>query len=188
MAQGDVGIYASQISGHLWAPNGAFDALATTTLSSATSSVTFAGIPQGYKHLQIRVIGRTTNSEVNLAIKFNSDGGNNYDGHYLYGDGGTAGAGVLAVPTGPPFVGRISPSSAGANVFGSAVIDILDYASTDKNKTVRSLSGYDNNGSGSVFFISNLWMNTSAISSIEISVTGTNSLAQYSQFALYGVK
>jgi predicted patatin/cPLA2 family phospholipase len=75
----------------------------------------------------------------------------------------------------------------GANIFGAGVIDILDYANTNKYKTVRALSGHDNNGSGYVNFESGLWMSTSAITSIKLFTAG-NVYAQYTQFALYGIK
>lgn len=187
--QNNVGIYASQISGHLWAPNGSYDALATVTVpSGGVASVSFAGIPQGYKHLQIRAISRIVSaSEINLLIKFNSDAGNNYTGHYLYGDGSSAVSGVLALNITPPFAIRTSNSNATSGVFGSSVTDILDYTNTSKYKTVRNFSGLDNNGSGSVFMVSDLWMNTSAINEISLYSTGSN-IAEYSSFALYGIK
>jgi len=66
------------------------------------------------------------------------------------------------------------------------VTDILDYASTNKNKTVRTLGGFDANGSGYVNLTSNLWSNTAAINTITINAVGT--FNQYSQFSLYGIK
>ena len=50
------GIYASQISGHTFVPSGAYDALASVTIPAGqtATSIVFAGIPSGYKHLQIR--------------------------------------------------------------------------------------------------------------------------------------
>jgi hypothetical protein len=67
-------------------------------------------------------------------------------------------------------------------------MDILDYTSANKNKTVRMLSGVDNNGTGSILFTSILWMNsTDAISSIRFTVN-TGNFAEFSKFALYGIK
>jgi hypothetical protein len=68
-------------------------------------------------------------------------------------------------------------------------MDILDYANTNKYKTVRTLSGYDLNNAtyGALRSYSGLWMNTNAITSIKFYADGVN-LAQYSQFALYGIK
>jgi hypothetical protein len=84
------GVIASGISGHLtppWSPEGAYDALATVTLSTATASIEFAGIPSGYKHLQIRFIARSDYAGYADGIKFqfNGDTGSNYSDHSLYG-------------------------------------------------------------------------------------------------------
>jgi len=73
------------------------------------------------------------------------------------------------------------------------VIDILDYQSTTKAKTVRGLSGQEGNASGTATnwrlqLSSGAWYNSStAISSLNISVP-TYTIGQYSSFALYGVK
>ena len=56
-----------------------------------------------------------------------------------------------------------------------------------KYKTVRSLEGYDTNGGGKVELRSGLWMSTSAVNQIELTLS-SNSFEQYSQFALYGIK
>ena len=168
-----------------------YESIATVSVGGGgSSSISFSSIPSTYKHLQIRGIGRTTNSGTlgNPGITFNADSNvNNYTLHILYGDGsspaaygGGAGSGTdTSVTTG---------NSAGASIFGVAVIDILDYASTNKYKTVRSLTGADLNGSGTMRLYSNLWMNTSAISSITLTPSASASYSQYSHFALYGIK
>lgn len=185
----NLGIMASQISGHLYdGPFGAYDSLASVTLSASASTVTFAGIPSGYKHLQLRYISRGSISAAftNVNVRFNGDSGNNYHTHWLDGDGATArgedsGTGNLI------YLGVGTGSTTGANVFGAGIFDFLDYASVNKNKTCRSLAGEDNNGSGFVGLISGLWMNTSAITSIDI-LPNSGTFNQYSSFALYGVK
>jgi hypothetical protein len=54
---------------------------------------------------------------------------------------------------------------------------------------VRSFYGDDKNGgTGYVFLASGLWMNTAAVTSIDLSYTGSSTFSQYSTFALYGVK
>ena len=184
-----LGIFASQISGKLYDP-GAFDSLATTTVGAGgAASVTFSSIPSGYTHLQIRAISRTTSTGVNAYLQFNSDASSsNYTLHQLYGDGSAAasyGSGTGAFAGAYLFYG--ASSSQGANVFGGAVIDILDYSSTTKFKTGRSLNGFDNNGSGLIFLSSALWLNTAAITSITILPQSAN-FAQFTQFALYGIK
>jgi hypothetical protein len=81
-------------------------------------------------------------------------------------------------------------SAAGvANMFSASIVDILDYANTSKYKTIRVLAGADvNNQTGTTFGLSSgSWRSTSAVTSITIGTSGFN-FAQYTQFALYGIK
>jgi hypothetical protein len=188
--QNNVGIYASQISGKLWAPAGAYDALATVTLSANAASVTFSGIPSGYKHLQIRGICRDTRSDVSNsnAVRFNGDSAGNYSAHLLYGDGISAYSAGLPNESQADLFTSASASSA-SNIFGVFVMDILDYANVNKYTTTRTLSGFDRNGGGQVNISSGNWRNTAAVTSIDIRpLYGSPQYVQYSQFALYGVK
>jgi hypothetical protein len=183
-----LGIMASQISGKLWSPDGAYDSLSTVTVpSGGVASITFAGIPTGYKHLQLRFTTRSSASggSDNISFQFNNDTAGNYSWHYIYASGSIVAAGSGASATNI-FAMQTSGTTALANAFGVAVVDILDYSNTSKNKTVRSLNGYDLNGSGYVFYQSGLWMSTSAINSIKIN-PGTG-FSQYSQVSLYGVR
>jgi hypothetical protein len=186
-----LGIWASQISGRLWEPAGAYDALATVTVpSGGAASVTFAGIPTGYKHLQIRGIARTATGNANNAyITLNGDTGANYSWHQLFGSGsGNAGASGSAnqSATGVSMF-NFSDSTFAANIFGIGIMDILDYANTNKFKTVRLLTGTDSNGGGFIIMRSAGWRNTAAITSISIT-PDSGTFAQHTQFALYGVK
>ena len=169
---------------------GGYDSLATVIVpSGGLASVTFAGIPTGYKHLQIRYLARdttSTNDANSVLLRFNGD--TSYTRHYLLGDGSNVYAGYVSQSyiDGGLLVGGGQLASA----FGTGVIDILDYNNTSKNKTVRSLSGTSTNASVTLNYVefeSGLYPSTSAISSISITTNGT-SFAQYSQFALYGVK
>lgn len=171
-----------------WSPTGAYDALATITVpSGGVASVTFNGIPTGYKHLQIRSITRSTALCFGY-LAFNSDTTNaNYKTHYLTGDGASASSGAYA----QSYPGVIYGGAAGfgqSPYISGQVFDILDYTSTTKNKTVRLLNGLDKNGSGVIEFLSGLWLNSSsAINTITLS-TNTSVFSEFSQFALYGVK
>jgi len=164
-------------------PFGAYDALASVTVpSGGVASVNFAAIPTEYKHLQIRVtqLNSTTASTI---LRINGDSGSNYSRHYLYGSGSVAGSAGVGSQTGIPVVYNESTTYAAVGI-----IDILDYRSVIKNKTVRSLEGYDANGSGYLFFYSGSWMNSSsAITSLTLSPDG-GTFNQFSSFALYGVK
>lgn len=168
-----------------WNNTGSYDALATYTVpSGGIATITFAGLPTGgqYSHLQIR--GSFSNSSGSVIRgRFNSDSGNNYSRHYVYGDGSSAVGGADA-----NFDYATFGYNAGTTAnYSASVVDILDYAATTKNKTVRTLTGSDNNGSGLIVLYSSGWYNTSAINSITITSTGGN-FTQHSQFSVYGVK
>lgn len=181
-----LGIWASQ--NYSRTPLTGFCSIATTTVGAGgTSTITFSNIPQVYKHLQIRGIGRATaGSERSIDIRFNSDTGNNYNSHNLTGDGTTASAGNNGNTT-YARIGLITGSLVSANIYGVAIIDILDYQNTNKNKTIRSLDGYDTNGSGKMGLRSGLWMSTSAVTQIDLTLSAQN-FEQYSSFALYGIQ
>lgn len=182
-----LGIIASAISGNLFAPSGAYDSIATTTVGSGgTASITFSSIPSTYQHLQLRAISKNASSSNFAAMRFNSDSGSNYSAHYLDGDGASVTAGGSSNYD-RSYFGYTSTSSQ-TNIFGASIVDILDYKDTNKFKTVRILTGVDINGAGGyVELSSSSWRSTSAITDINIFFSSTN-FAQYSQIALYGIK
>ena len=186
-----LGIWASAASGAAADP-GAFVPIATTTVPSAgAASVTFSSIPSTYTHLQIRGIARSTAAQSFAGLRLrvgngSVDTGSNYSTHQLYGDGSTATATANA-PTTETYMGAISAANDTANTFGIAVIDILEYANTNIYKTIRVLDGVDTNGAGYINFNSAGWRSTSAINTISLYPSAGN-FAQYSQFALFGIK
>ena len=182
-----LGIWASQNYPRV---TNSYESIATVTVgSTAQASITFSSIPSTFKHLQLRIIARTAYVDTNSGgiLNFNSDSGANYAWHRMYGDGGTPTANGNASATFAR-VDRMPGSTATGSVFGAFIVDILDYANTSKNKTLRSLGGYDANGNGWASFNSSLWINNSAISSITFANADSGNLVQYSQVALYGIK
>ena len=163
---------------------GDYESIATTTLTTATATVTFSSIPSTYQHLQIRALTSNASFPTTSAYLYlNSDTtAGNYRNHYLFGSGSSAVAGTDGNAAVNGMMGNAM--STGPAVW---VIDLLDYQNTNKNKTIRLLNGYDANGSGYVWFGSNLWMNTAAVNTFTITA-GAGSFAQYSSFALYGIK
>ena len=162
--------------------------IATTTVSSATAaSVTFASIPQTYKHLQIRCFsGSPTSATSSMTINFNSDTSSaNYRNHYVAGNGSSVFTGTNGNQEYIGIQGANATTGMAINIY-----DILDYTNTNKLKVVRSLGGYDTNGSGygqHIWVSSVLWKNTNAINQIVLNSSTTNFI-QYSSFALYGIK
>ena len=184
-----LGILASQISGHL-TPTTGFVSIATTTVGAGgSSSVSFTSISSAYKHLQLRILARTTAAVDNdgAYLIINSDSGANYAGHNLRGNGGIMAAGAGTSQT-FGYVQRFAGGNQASGMFGAAVVDILDYQNTNKYKTLRNIGGYDFNGTGNTYFASSLWMSTSAITSMTLTPSQGGNWAQYTQFALYGIQ
>lgn len=181
-----LGIWASQISGRLWEPQGAYDALSTVTVpSGGVASITFAAIPNTYKHLQLRGIARSTaggSSVTSVFCTINSSVSADRN-HYIYGNGSTASAGAQV----SNLIGFAQGTSQTASSFGATILDILDYSNTSKNKTFRSLSGDDTNGGGDIMLNSNLFVTTAAITALNLTLSAGN-FAEYSQFTLYGIR
>lgn len=184
-----LGIIASQNYSRVAPDTGAMFPLGMVSVGSAGSAtVEFTSIPSTYTHLQLRALARTDYAAASIAfhINFNSNAATNYSSHELTGNG-TSAAATASTTTQYPVLGDITGSSATSSVFGSVVLDILDYKNTSKFKTIRSLSGNDRNGSGKLGLYSGNWRNTNAITSIQI-IPGAGNFIQYSSFALYGIK
>jgi hypothetical protein len=179
------------------APN-SYESIATYTVGSGgTSSISFTSIPSTYKHLQVRFLAQDTRAGFyvgDMNMRFNSSS-TGYAFHILTGNGSTAftdkGTNYAEI-----YIGSGSIGTTAGGTFGAGVIDILDYTSTSKYKTTRTLVGNDHNGTGGtnnlggrITLTSGLWQNTNAIN--EITIYGGDVprfLAQYSSFALYGIK
>jgi hypothetical protein len=177
------GILASRFT-----PQGDFESIATVTVGSGgVADISFTSIPSTYQHLQIRYIARDTSTGQYFTIQVNGDTSvNSYTWHSLQGDGSSATAASSATGTFPGAVVNFAAGST-TDIFSAHVIDILDYANTNKYTTFRSLGGYDANGSGVVNLQSNVWTNSNAVTSLKF-LYNTGNIAQYSHFALYGIK
>ena len=163
---------------------GDYESIASETVGiSGVTYVEFTSIPGTYTHLQVRImsLGSYTGNQ-SLSATYNSDTGSNYSSHWLTGNGSTASSGATANDNIQYYGFGLWPSEPVVSV-----IDILDYANTNKYKTMRCLTGLDRNGSGHVYLFSGSWRNTNAITSIKIAANSGN-FNQYSHFALYVIK
>lgn len=154
-----------------------YEPIATQTLGSAASSVTFSSIPSTYTDLVLVMNYTVTGANDQfINIQFNGDTGSNYSNTNLFGDGSSATSNRNSNAT-----------SVRAAFYGSAqsnaIVNIMNYSNTTTNKTVVSR---DNTNTFVVSRV-NLWRNTSAISSMVIAPSGFN-LATGSTFTLYGIK
>ena len=164
-----------------------FYSIATVT-TSGVKTLTFSSIPSTYKALQVRMMALSVTAGAGAYIQFNGDTASNYATHFLSGNGTAVSAGGYATQPSITFSGN-GPGAPTSTYPYVGIVDIQDYASTSKNKTVRAFTGADNNGATiqhEVDLSSGLWISTAAISSLTI--TADYNWSAGSTFALYGVK
>jgi hypothetical protein len=162
----------------------AFESIATTTISSSTSSVEFTSIPSTYTHLQVRahmVCSATNNMYMQLG-NGTIDTGSNYSWKQLWGQSSAANSNDGQSET-FMYTGYVANTSYPA----SLIIDIADYANTNKFKTAKTMCANNNNTAGFVVSFSGNWRSSSAVDRLKISTNG-GTFNQYSHFALYGIK
>lgn len=162
-----------------------FDSISTTTLSSPQSTLVINSIPTTYQHLQIRGILKSTAINGGTPrFYFNNDRNSPYTMHEIFGNGSTASVnqqyGIDSI--------YASLGSQNTSQFGAYVINIFDYASTNKSKTVQFIHGFDSNSSGYISFSTGMWVNTSAITSFGITPQQVANFDIGSTMAVYGIK
>ena len=155
-----------------------YEKIATTTLGSATATVTFSSISGAYTDLVLIISGSSTSSENSLGMRFNSDTGSNYSATAIYADGISA-ASLRQTNTTEMYVGRIGSSGNSANIF-----QIQNYSNTTTYKTALS------RGSSTAYTMTTvgLWRNTAAVNTILVRfIQGASDFASGSTFTLYGI-
>lgn len=169
---------------------GSFESIATATGTGSSGTITFSSIPSTYKHLQIRILGRSTDpfSISDLYFRYNSST-SGYANHGLQGNGSivetkqdTSGSEMIIYQS-------LTANNAASGVMGVAIIDIQDYASTTKNKTFRCFSGQNRpaQSQGAVWMQSGFLNNTAAISGLTFTM-GSGNWNEDSVVSLYGIK
>lgn len=157
-----------------------YECIATSTLASATSTVTFSNIPSTYTDLVLSLYISADVGIPNIHIRYNGDSGTNYSGQYWYSDGTTVGTGRYTSITEV----RIPGAGTTTNRTGCK-IDIAQYSNTSINKT--SIATAFITTSNGYFTTTSLWRSTAAIYQISISPSVNNWTAD-SKFTLYGIK
>lgn len=154
-----------------------YEAIATQTLGSAASTVTFSSIPATYTDLILVAVGKPTSAS-SLYMRFNSDTGNNYSYTMVYGNSaGTVSAYRLAN------IGVTTYAVWRTTNPQYAIVNIQNYADTSVSKSAITRS-YDDDWTVREF--ANLWRSTSAINRIDL--IGDSSYDTGCTFTLYGIK
>jgi hypothetical protein len=161
-----------------------YEPIATTTLATATTDVTFSTISGSYTDLILvaNITGAENLSSGALSCRFNSDTGTNYSQTNIEGNGITA-ASARASNDNRMIVG--SPSVDIGNHAMTNIINIMGYSNTTTYKTVLSRSSI---AASQVAALVGLWRSTAAITSITYGTYNSQTLSAGSTFTLYGIK
>ena len=158
-----------------------YEPIATTTLSSTASTITFSSISGSYTDLRI-ILTATTTASVVPSLRFNSNTATNYSNTSLHGNGSTANSG-RNTSTNEMFMTDNTQTSTTIPILVD--INIFSYSGST-NKTVLSCNSGDLNGSGVVERVVGLWRQTAAITSIELRARSTT-WASGTTATLYGI-
>lgn len=181
--------FLAAVSGNGAGGGGSFESIATANGTGSSNTITFSSIPSTYQHLQIRALHRSSDAATtaDFYIRVNGSSSSIYAHHNIRGTGAAVSASgsssVTEINEGITFA-----ATTASNIMGVSIIDIHDYCSSTKNKTIRLFQGRDDNGTlGTVRLSSGLYAATTAISSITFTL-GAGNFTTASTFALYGIK
>ena len=178
--------YDSFLAGNPAFNPSSYESIATVTGNGTTNTYTFSSIPSTYVSLQLRFNIVPSTAGGAYYIRLNGDTAANYSRHGLLGNGSAASASGAANTSNMP-LSIMSAGGAVATYPGVGIVDLIDYASTTKNKTLRAISGYDNNSTGAAIELdSGSWRSTSAVTSLTFYYD--YNIANGSTIALYGIK
>jgi hypothetical protein len=159
-------------------------ALATITLQSTSSEVTFSSIPAGYRDLIFSISISGTTNDQSCVMQLNGDTGSNYSNIRMAGWGASSGTNTSG--TNYIFVSgyNYGVATSGSTTFAQG--SLIDYSATDKNKgvTIRSRSSRDNGDTDTAAGMGR-WASTAAINSVKFYLT-SGSFAAGSTFSIYG--
>jgi hypothetical protein len=156
-----------------------YEPIATQTLGSATTTVTFNSISSSYTDL-VLITGIIGVGDAQMNVRFNSDTGSNYSTTYLNGNGTSARSDRASNTTsiGTDYNFAITTNG---NV---TICQFMNYSNSTTYKTVLSRSGEASKG---VQATVGLWRNTAAIDTIQL-IASNNNFNTGSTFTLYGIK
>lgn len=162
-----------------------YEPIATTTLSSAQSTITFSSIPNTYTDLRLVVVAKGSSTGDDILLRFNSDTATNYSYTLIYGNGTTASSNRATSVTSLNWTnfGQGIASTYSPHLYTA---DVFSYAGSTF-KTVLMTGSEDENGSGYSGSRVGLWRSTTAISSVSV-LAATFQLAAGTTATLYGIK
>lgn len=154
--------------------------IATTTLGSNTTTVTFSSISASYTDLiLVMSVKLSTSGLTDVDYRFNGDTGSNYSRTWVEGNGTGTGTGRESNQTSMAIAGYYDSTN-----WTTQVTHFFNYSNTTTYKTAinRESTNYGNTGAKV-----GLWRSTSAINEISVFPKSSKSFSSGSTFSLYGI-
>ena len=159
-----------------------YEPIATNTLGSNTTTITFSSISGAYTDLVLVCqVQRSTATGTYLQMRFNSDTGSNYSTTFLSGNGTSATSWRDSNRTDINLDYYAAPQN---NSWTIRNISINNYSNTTTYKTVLNRANDASQGTDAGV---HLWRSTAAISTITLTMP-SNDFITGSTFTLYGIK
>ena len=160
----------------------AYIPIATTTLASSTSTISFAGIPADYRDLRLVISAKAVEANGTIFMRLNGDSAANYNHVQMAGNGSAthseANSGFSSFRLGYNY-NLITNTH-----FNSSTVDLLDYSVTDKHKSILIRT---NESSLATFAVAGRYASTTAVSGILLYPGGFTNFAAGSTFSLFGI-
>jgi hypothetical protein len=168
-----------------------FTLIGSTTLGTASSSITFSSIPNTYDDLIIYCSLRNAGpGDTDLYVRLNGDSANNYAFVSLRGSGTPSVSTNNSNTTNAWQQARAIGTPDASHAFSCTQIYISGYKSTSFTKAgyINTFMGrYGSEGNSIVGFSGQQWNSTSAVTSVAI-FSPTQNLTASSSAYLYGIK
>lgn len=155
--------------------------IATTTLTTSSSTITFSSIPDTYTDLIVVLQGTANSNYWDLYVRFNSDSGSNYSVTRLWGNGSTVGSNRLTNDNliQSTYYGTLGTSQS------NQILNIMNYSNTTRYKNMLTRS---NNAANGVDATAGLWRSTAAINSVTLMMFSGGSFQTGTVATVYGIK
>lgn len=157
-----------------------YEPIATTTLSSAQSTVTFSSISGSYTDLVVIVTGNKSGTgSSDISWRANGDTGSNYSQTTIYGTG-----------SGSPQSDRgsnVTASRAG-RVGASQSVSILNFFNYSSTVTYKSSISKGSVGDNLIIYQMGLWRSLNAITSLDFTLATADNFSSGCTFTIYGIK
>jgi hypothetical protein len=167
-------------------PTATYDPIASVTLASEATNITFSSITSAYTDLRLIFVGVKPSATASSPImRFNSDSGSNYGFNYMFQLSGGIGTSSDQNTSYLPVV-----EFDGLTILASpksAMIDIFSYSLASGFKSTLHYENSDRNGAGRVYSIAGCWRSTAAINNISIFDGSGRNFGVGTRATLYGI-